>query len=163
MTLHFEYLFAIALVPLVLGSIYYNPKVLGNAWMSAAGISMPESRPSPMEMLKIYLPVYLFSLIFCGMVLLSTCIHQMGAYGMIGGDEANALPSFAGFMADYGLAFRTFKHGALHGSFLGLAATLFLVGTSALFEQKTWKYIFIHLGFNVLCSAIMGGLICQFV
>lgn len=34
---------------------------------------------------------------------------------MIGGDATKALPSYAAFMADYGNAFRTFKHGAFHG------------------------------------------------
>jgi len=39
---------------------------------------------------------------------------------MIGGDTSTAKPSFNAFMADYGTAFRTFKHGALHGFLTGI-------------------------------------------
>ena len=49
-------------------------------------------------------------------------IHQNGALGMIGGPMKlnEALPSYHAFMNDYGTAFRTFKHGALHGAISGL-------------------------------------------
>jgi hypothetical protein len=43
----------------------------------------------------------------------------MGAVGMIGGDPTLAKPSYVSFMADYGTAFRTFKHGLLHGFIAG--------------------------------------------
>jgi hypothetical protein len=46
-------------------------------------------------------------------------IHQWGAVGMIGGDPTLAKPSYVSFMADYGTAFRTFKHGLLHGFIAG--------------------------------------------
>jgi len=44
----------------------------------------------------------------------SLTIHQMGFLGMIGGPTklSEVKPSFAAFMADYGMAFRTAKHGA---------------------------------------------------
>ena len=31
-----------ALVPLVMGFLYYNPKVFGNAWMKAAGVTQEQ-------------------------------------------------------------------------------------------------------------------------
>lgn len=40
----------VALLPLVIGSIWYNPKVLGKAWMQAADIS--EERASSGNMIK---------------------------------------------------------------------------------------------------------------
>ena len=47
-------------------------------------------------------------------------------------------------MADYGDAFRTFKHGALHGTIAGIFIALPIIGTNALFERKSAKYIFIN-------------------
>jgi hypothetical protein len=60
---------------------------------------------------------------------------------MIGGDPTLAKPSYVSFMADYGTAFRTFKHGLLHG-FYGCFFFLALpiIGTNALFEKRSWKY-----------------------
>jgi hypothetical protein len=80
--------------------------------------------------------------------------------GMIGGDESKALPSYAAFMADYGIAFRTFKHGALHGFITGLFLAFPLVGTNALYERKSFKYAFVTSGFWIVCFTIMGGILC---
>lgn len=162
MNLNFAVLFLVAFVPLILGMVYYNMSVMGKAWLESAGIQMPSEKPSMGQMMKIFVPVYFMSLLFA-FVLLSLCVHQMGAFGMIGGNEATALPSFQAFMTDYSTAFRTFKHGAFHGGLYGFMLSLFFVGTPALFEMRGWKYIMIHTGFNTLCGLIMGGLICMFV
>ncbi len=154
-------LLGVSLVPLIIGMIWYNPSVLGNAWMEAAGIKMPDEKPGIVEMLKIFIPVYIFS-VFFSMLLMQLCIHQMGATQLVGGDPTKAMASFAPFMADYKDAFRTFKHGALHGVLASLFMSLFMIGTPALFENRGWKYIFIHVGFYVLCGAIMGAIICQY-
>lgn len=156
-------LFGVALVPLLVGMVWYNPKVLGNAWMQACGFSEEQMKNADKSgMWKIFIQVYIFSLFFT-FILQFLVIHQFGAFGMIGGNIENALPSFQAFMTDYGSAFRTFKHGALHGSMSGLFIGLFMVGTSALFEMKSWKYILIHVGYYMLCATIMGGLLCQFM
>ena len=58
--------------------------------------------------------------------------------------------------------FRTFKHGALHGTMAGIFIALPILGTNALFERKGWKYILINTGYWTVTLAIMGGIICQF-
>lgn len=88
-------------------------------------------------------------------------IHQFGALGMVGGDASKALPSYEAFMADYGTAFRTFKHGALHGFMTGLFLTLPVIGTNALYEKRSFKYVLISGGFWAVCFMIMGGIICM--
>ena len=67
-------------------------------------------------MIKIFGLTYIFSLMIT-VILSALTIHQSGAIGMVGGPPliASAKPSFAAFMADYGTAYRTFKHGSLHG------------------------------------------------
>ena len=94
------------------------------------------------------------------MVLQFLTIHQWGATGMIGGDATNAKPSFTAFMNDYGTAFRTFKHGMLHGFIAGLFLALPIIGTNALFERRSWKYTLISGGYWIVCFMIMGGIIC---
>jgi len=87
-------------------------------------------------------------------------IHQMGALGMVGGDPSKALPSYTAFLADYGDAFRTFKHGALHGCMSGLFIALPIVAINGLFEQKSWKYIAVTAGYWITILTIMGAIIC---
>lgn len=90
-------------------------------------------------------------------------IHQWGAVSIVGGDIATAKPSYAAFMSDYGTAFRTFKHGMLHGFMAGLFMALPIIGANALFERKNWKYTLINGGFWIVCFTIMRGIICAWV
>ena len=149
---------AAAVSALVVGFVWYNPKVFGNAWMQAA--DMTEEKMKGANMGKIFGLALLFAflLAFSMQVLV---IHQMGAYSMIGGQVSDStLPSFQAFMDDYGNAFRTFKHGVLHGVLSGVFIALPILGTNALFERKGAKYIFINSGYWIITMAIMGGIIC---
>ena len=56
-------------------------------------------------------------------------------------------------------AFMTFKHGALHGSMLGLFVALPVFATNALFEMKSFKYVAINAGYWIVTMALMGGII----
>ncbi|MGL5112961.1 MAG: DUF1761 domain-containing protein, partial [Flavobacterium sp.] len=114
MDFNFQSLFVAALATLFIGFVWYHPKVFGSLWMKEAGLTTEQLQAG--NMIKIFGFTYLFSL-FITITELSLTIHQMGALGMIGGpSEINkALPSYAAFMTDYGLAFRSYKHGALHG------------------------------------------------
>lgn len=67
--------------------------------------------------------VFVFTVILSflmGFFLQYVTIHQFGAVGMIGGDEMNANPSYHAFMKDYGTAYRSFGHGALHSLMAGV-------------------------------------------
>lgn len=114
--MNFPVLFGVALIPLLVGFVWYNPKVFGNAWMEACGFTEEKMKNIDKSgMWKTFLLTYIFSLL-ATMVYWQLCVHQMGAFGMIGGGPTpETLPSFQAFMDDYGTAFRTFKHGMLHG------------------------------------------------
>ncbi|WP_286971827.1 DUF1761 domain-containing protein [Flavobacterium sp. UBA4854] len=161
MQINFAALFIAAIVTLVTGFIWYSPKVFGTIWMKENNLTQEELRKG--NMLKIFGLTYLFSLMIT-MTLMSLTIHQSGAIGMVGGPPLmdSAKPSFAAFMADYGMAYRTFKHGALHGFMSGLFFAFPLIGINGLFERKSWKYIFIHAGYWMLTLTLMGGIICGF-
>jgi hypothetical protein len=68
----------------------------------------------------------------------------------------------AAFLEKYGNEFRTFKHGLLHGVISAISIALPILGIVALFERKSAKYIFIHLGYWVITLGIMGGIICAY-
>ncbi|MCD0467616.1 DUF1761 domain-containing protein [Flavobacterium sp. ENC] len=154
-------LFLSALITLVVGFVWYHPKVFGTIWMRENNLTEDQLRTG--NMLKIFGLTYVFSLMIT-MTLMSLTIHQSGAVGMVGGPPLveSAKPSFAAFMADYGTAYRTFKHGALHGFISGLFFALPVIGVNALFERKSWKYILIHAGFWTVSLTLMGGIICGF-
>ena len=161
MQINFAALFIAAIVTLVTGFIWYSPKVFGTIWMKENNLTQEELKSG--NMLKIFGLTYIFSLMIT-MTLMSLTIHQSGAIGMVGGPPLldSAKPSFAAFMADYGMAYRTFKHGALHGFMSGLFFAFPLIGINGLFERKSWKYIFIHAGYWMLTLTLMGGIICGF-
>lgn len=161
MKINFIALLLSAIVTLVIGFIWYSPKVFGTIWMKENNLTQEELRKG--NMLKIFGLTYIFSLMIT-MTLMSLTIHQSGAIGMVGGPPLmdSAKPSFAAFMADYGMAYRTFKHGALHGFMSGLFFAFPLIGINGLFERKSWKYIFIHTGYWLITLTLMGGIVCGF-
>jgi hypothetical protein len=65
------------------------------------------------------------------------------------------------FMAKYGTNFRTFKHGAFHGTLSGLFVAMPILATNAMFERKSFKYVLINVGYWTITIALMGGVICQ--
>ncbi|MEY8870732.1 DUF1761 domain-containing protein [Meridianimaribacter flavus] len=157
MEINFLALLAAAVSALIIGAIWYNPKVFGTAWMKAA--DMTEEKIQGANMAKIFILAFIFAFLLAFALQFLT-IHQTGALGMVGGDPSLAKPSFEAFMADYGTAFRTFKHGALHGTIAGIFIALPILGTNALFERKGAKYIFINAGYWIVTMAIMGGIVC---
>lgn len=146
-----------ALVPLITGFIWYNPKLVGNAWMKEAGLT--EEKMKNANMGKVFVITLILSVLMAFFMQFVT-IHQYGASGMIGGNEAYAKPSYFAFMRDYGTAYRSFGHGALHGFITVLFLVFPLFAINAMFERKSWKYIFINVGYWVITITIMGGIVC---
>jgi len=154
-----------ALVPLIIGFIWYHPKVFGNAWMKVAQVTEESMKSSNMAL--IFGLTYLFSF-FLSFSLQSLTIHQLSLWGIVAGQPDYMNPSseagqmVAAFLSKYGNEFRTFKHGALHGVISAITIALPILGINALFERKPRKYIFIHLGYWVITLGNMGGIICAY-
>ena len=157
MEINFIALLLAALSTLVVGFIWYHPNVFGTIWMKESGMTEDKMKGSNMILIFGMSIFYTFLISF---ILQMLVVHQWGAMGMIGGDPTKALPSYSAFMADYGTAFRTFKHGALHGFMTGLFFALPVIGVGALYERRSWKYVLIAGGYWVITCMIMGGIIC---
>lgn len=157
MDINFLSLILAAFSSLIVGFIWYNPKVFGSILMKEAGLNYADLKAS--NLIKTLGVSFIYAF-FVAFILQMLTIHQYGAIGMVGGDPTIAKASYSEFMADYGNAFRTFKHGALHGLIAGLFMAIPIIGTSALYEQRSFKYTLIAGGYWVVCCMIMGGIIC---
>lgn len=157
MEINFLALIVAALSTLLVGFVWYHPKVFGNIWMKEAGMTEEKMKGSNMALIFGLAVFYAFLI---SMVLQTLVIHQFGAFSMVGGEMSKAKPSYTAFMSDYGDVFRTFKHGALHGFIAGLFLALPIIGTNALFEKRSFKYTLISGGFWIVCFMLMGGIIC---
>lgn len=167
--MHFNMLIAsaiAALIPLLVGMIWYNPKVFGTAWMNANGFTDPEKMKEGFNMPLVFGLTFVLGF-FVAFGLSAIVIHQFGFFGMLQhqvGDlkDATAIAFFKTGFDTYGNEFRTFKHGTLHGTITGVTIALPIVAINALFERRGFKYIAIHAGYWIVCLCLMGGFICQF-
>ncbi|MBK9212282.1 MAG: DUF1761 domain-containing protein [Saprospiraceae bacterium] len=165
MSINFPVLLGAAIIPLLVGFIWYNPKVLGERWMKEVGLTHEDGKGSNMAV--VFGLAYVFSLM-AAMALQFMVIHQFSVFSILADNPGMAdagsdvRKMYDGFMADHGRNFRTFKHGAFHGVLAGLMMALPIIGTNALFEKKSWTYVWINVGFWTICFALMGGVICQF-
>lgn len=159
--------FLAALIPLLIGFIWYNPKVFGNTWMRLSNTPPPEQGKGP-NMALMFGLCYILS-VLVAFALMSITIHQMGVYGVLANEPAMKDPNsdlmqmVNGFMTQYGNNFRTFKHGALHGFLTGFMIAIPVIGTSAIFERRGFKYVAITAGYWMFSMAILGGTICQWL
>ena len=145
-----------ALVTLVVGFVWYSPKVFGTIWMNETG--MTEEKAKQSNMLKVFGLTIFYSFMLAFFIMPNLVVHQMGVFGLVEGDVNN--PAYIEIMKTHGDAFRTFKHGALHGFFGGLCFALPITAINSLFEQKSWKYILVTAGYWMVSMTIMGAIIC---
>lgn len=157
MPFNFIAILVAALATLVVGFVWYHPKVFGTIWMKETG--MTEEQIAKGNMAKIYGLTLLFSLLFAFMIPV-LCVHQVGVFQAMGADESKALPSYAAFMADYGNNFRSIKHGILHGIESGLFLAFPLIAINGLFEHKSWRYILITSGYWITVMTVMCAIVC---
>lgn len=130
-----------AFVPLIIGAIYYGP-LFGRTWMQSLGLTE--------EKLKEANPVLIYGVALFFSFLLSMFINfNIELTHKEVGDACELV---------YG-SFHTFKHGALHGFFVGLFAAMPVLVTNSLFQRNSWKNITINAGYWLLTFTLMGGLL----
>ena len=165
MEMNYNVLFLAALVPMIIGFVWYGP-LFGNAWMKEMGFTKESLAGT--NMVKILIISYVFSF-FIAFFLMFVVIHQSGVYSTLAGEPGfnekagEGFAFFQDFMNIYGDRFRTFGHGALHGVITSIAFVLPILSILALFEKKTFKYVAINAGYWMVTLAIMGGVVCQWL
>lgn len=147
------FLLVAALIPMITGFIWYNPKVFGTKWMKAASITQEEMEGGNMALIFGLTFVFAF-LLAIGVFFL--VVHQTHVFSILGEGSA-----YNAFIDEHGHAFRTFKHGAFHGTIDGILIALPILATNALFERKGFAYIAVNAGYWIVTLALMGGVLCQ--
>ncbi len=164
MEINFYIFFGTALIPLIVGSIWYNPKVFGTAWMKSAGLT--EEQASSGNMALIFGLVYIFS-IFLSAFFVTWSIHQMSVGGLfatqpgfVDGTDTAMIAFVENFHSAYGNLHRSFGHGAVHGGLAAVMGALPIISILALFERRGWKYIMIHFGYWFITFILLSGAVC---
>lgn len=122
-----------ALIPMVVGFIWYHKALFGNAWMVSVGMTEEKARSGNMAVTLGVCFVMSFLLAFF-------ILNNVDAPGQEG-------------------EFDSFKHGAFHGVLIGLFVAMPVMVTNALFEMKSWKNMLINIGYWVVTMALMGGVL----
>ena len=162
MEINFFAILVATIIPTITGFIWYNPSVLGKAWMEASGLT--EEKIWEANMLVIFGVSFLlaFMLAYFAQIL---SIHQFSLFSLLinePGMKENPITNadFLMMIEKYGSNFRTFHHGIVHGIFSSLFFVLPVLGTNSLFERKGFKYILINVGYWTLTLALMCGVVC---
>ena len=152
-----------ALIHMLLGFVWYHPKVMGTLWMKETGLTEEKMKGGNMFL------IFGLSLLFAFMLsffMSNVVIHQAGVgsalyYALKDPTRAVAAQSIVDqFVGDgiYAHEGRTIHHGVLHGVIAGFFFMLPLFATNAMFERKSFKYIFVNAGYWIICLGIMGGI-----
>lgn len=167
LTLNWIVIFTAGIIPLLVGAIYYHPKVLGKAAKRAAGLDpdAPDAGHHP--------KVYVFALllgVLLAIFMVPIVIHASHIFSIVaqqGGGPAEpnspAAQDALAFFAKYGGNFRTFGHGIFHGVLTLVFGAWPLLAIHAMFERRSWRYIAVHLGYWAIVLTLLGGVICAFV
>jgi Protein of unknown function (DUF1761) len=154
-----------SVIPLIVGFVWYHKSVMGTVWMRETGID-PEAA-NPQKMAVVFGGSLLLSFLLA-ISLMPVTLHFMGLYSMLADQPALKEPNsdlaktVNSLMTQYGSNFRTFKHGAFHGVLMSIFMVLPTIGINAIFERKSFKYVFVHLGYWAITMGLMAGFICAF-
>ncbi|HEX5626270.1 MAG TPA: DUF1761 domain-containing protein [Saprospiraceae bacterium] len=165
MTLNWYVILSAGVIPLLVGFFWYHPRIFGNAWMKASGMTEEKGKQANMALtfggtliLGMMLSLAMVSMTIHQTHMMSTLMNVTG-FGQEG-SEVDAY--FKDFMSRYGTEFRSFRHGLLHGIFGGVLIALPVLAVNALFEQRSFKYIAINAGYWIVTMGLMGGVVCAF-
>ena len=154
-----------ALIPMVLGFIWYNPKVFGKAWMQASGMTEEKARQGN-PALK-YGLAFVFALVLA-FILNSFSVHDGFIEGAIYYKTNKTMVTEPGSELEQWVNYyktnlaadnHIFSHGAFHAFILGLLIIFPVFATNAIFENKSVKYVAINAGYWILTVTLMGGLL----
>jgi len=154
-----------ALVPMLVGTVWYGP-LFGKVWMKVNGFTEESLKGGNMALI-FGLSFFLSIILASGLMGLTN--HQTGVMQLFAthpdfekvGSEVHTL--FNTTMEEFGDRHRTFGHGALHGGLAAILIALPLIAINALFERRGGKYIGIHFGYWFVTLILMGGVVCQWL
>lgn len=157
--------FGAALIPMIVGALWYSNALLGKAWFKAA--EMTDEKIKNANMLVIFGLSYLLSLLLA-QAMMVWGIHQFTTQSLFvmqegfGDKTGPYYEYFMDFMKQHGDLHRSFGHGAAHGILASIFIVLPIMGINSMFERRGWKYVMIHWGYWTITLVLMCGVLCQF-
>ncbi|MDW8273839.1 MAG: DUF1761 domain-containing protein [Chitinophagales bacterium] len=154
---------ASAIIPFIIGFIWYHPKVMGTIWMKESDVNPEDTNFIRWPVALAIMAVMYFFLSFG---LLYAVVHQLHIFSTVMGNPALNDPGselnylLKTLIEKYGTNYRTFRHGALHGAIAALTFAAPVVTINSLFENKSIRYILIHIGYWVISFTLTGAIIC---
>ncbi|HRG68092.1 MAG TPA: DUF1761 domain-containing protein [Saprospiraceae bacterium] len=127
-----------SLIPMIMGFIYYHPKVMGNAWMKSNGFTQESLGNGPKPIW------YLVSLVLSFLFAVKFALEVTGP-----GQD----------VAPDGHSYVTFQHGMAHGIINTIMIILPIFGTLTIFEKRSWTWAFVNIGYWSLCLIVMQGIL----
>ena len=122
-----------ALIPMLVGFVYYHKNVFGKAWMASLGIKEEDLKTSGMG-------------VIFGVSLLMSFLLSMFVLTNVDGPMQEG-------------QYDSFKHGAFHGVLIGITVAMPVLVTNGLFERKNFKNLAINAVYWIITLALMGGVI----
>jgi len=161
MDLNYIAFFLIAFIPLIIAYLWYHP----NSFISKKFAIASYENGINFSLGKLIWAFLLsFTLVYGYMNLV---IHQMGFYELFFTDimqgKVESKKVVDDFLSKYGNKHRHFGHGVFHGVINAFVFALPFIGFFALLENKLARFYYLHLGYWLITSAIIGGLIAAFV
>lgn len=157
-----------ALVPMIVGFIWYHPAVFGKAWMKAA--DMTEEKIKTGNMPLIFGLSFILSLIL-GLTYpfiqdhwnaFQAIFRPVAEHGM-GLDPTSATGvEVKGLIDAYGERYSSFTHGLVHSLSITLLVLLPVMGTNAMFERRSLKYFLVNWTYWGVTIAVMYAIIAHF-
>ncbi|MCB0763161.1 MAG: DUF1761 domain-containing protein [Flavobacteriales bacterium] len=159
--------FIAALVPMLIGFIWYNPKVFGNAWMKAAGVTEERMRSGNMALIFGLSFVFAFLLSFAYAAFANhwnafqAFFRPVVEHGM-GVDPTTPFGAeLKGYIDAYGERYSSWTHGLAHGTVMSVMLFLPVMVINALFERRSFKYIMINWGYWTVTLIVMFMVLAQ--
>ena len=133
-----------ALVPMIMGFVYYHPKVLGNQWMRANGFTLESIGAGPKPVM------YLLALGASFLLAFFIWANVTGAGGV---DQLQVTDPIDGH------SYVTFGHGVVHGVIMSVLVVLPIFVTMTIFEKRSWSWAFVNWGYWAITITLMAGIL----
>lgn len=156
-----------ALVPMIVGFIWYHKSVFGTAWMNAAGMTDEKVKGGNMPVIfgLSFVMAFLLSLAYKALadhgVQFAAFFRSVEEHGM-GIDAASAFGSeLKGYIDAYVTKYHTWRSGIPHSLAISIPVILPIIVTNALFERKSFKYMMVNWGYWAVTLCLMFMVVAQ--
>lgn len=138
MHMNFVAIAVAALMPMIVGFIYYHPKVLGGMWMKANGFTLESIGAGPKPIL------YGLALVLSFLLAFFLCVNVTGP-----GQD----------VAPDGHSYVTFGHGLTHGVIITITVVLPILATLAIFEKRSLNWVIVNVLYWMITICLMAGIL----